>query len=209
MHSSSDHKTIVTSIPISTPGTRHLEQHHYRVPEANLPKFTRLVEIGVHNIPDPLATREASQLDECVRLLTETIEHAIQTAGRGARKKGRAAPWWTEECKTAYQAYKRARQLCSSRLPEERQTFKTAVREAKRQYWRHVIDNAKDNKDLFKIITWHKLSPENQDAPLIINNVAISDPLEKAEALREEVLNQFGAEDDLSYFLEETTTSLP
>ena len=39
--------------------------------------------------------------------------------------------------------------------------------------------------------------------------MAISDPLEKAEALREEVLNRFGAEDDLSYFPEETTTSLP
>ncbi|KAF1922292.1 uncharacterized protein M421DRAFT_10669 [Didymella exigua CBS 183.55] len=90
MHSGSDHETIVTSIPISTPGTRHLEQHHYRVPEANLPKFTGLVEIGVQNIPDLLATQEASQLDE------------------GARKEGRAAPWWTEECKTAYQVYKQA-----------------------------------------------------------------------------------------------------
>ena len=91
MHSGSDYETIVTSIPISTLGTQHLKQHHYRVPETSLPKFTGLVEIGVQNIPDPLATQETSQLNECVRLLTETIEHAIQTAGRSVCKEGCAA----------------------------------------------------------------------------------------------------------------------
>ena len=55
MHSRSDHKTIVTSAPISTPGTPHLEQYHYRVPEANLPRFAGLVKIGAQGIPDPLS----------------------------------------------------------------------------------------------------------------------------------------------------------
>jgi hypothetical protein len=127
---------------------------------------------------------------------------ARYTGSRQARpQEGRAALWWTKECKTAYQAYKYARQLCSSSLQEERQAFKTTVRQAKRQYWRHIIDNAKDDKDLFKIIAWHKLTPENQDTPLIVNNTTILDPLEKAEALREEVLNWFTAEDDLSRYL--------
>jgi hypothetical protein len=78
--------------------------------------------------------------------------------------------------------------------------FKTIVRQAKRQYWRHVINNAKDSKELFKVIAWHKLVPENQDTPLIVNGTTISDPLEKAEALREEVLNRYTAEDDLDYY---------
>ena len=108
----------------------------------------------------------------------------MQTAGKLDRKEGRAAPWWTKECKTAYQAYKQARQLCSGRLLEEKQAFKTTVRQAKRQYWRHVIDNAKDDKDLFKVIAWHNLTPDNQDTPLIVNNITISDYLKKAEALR-------------------------
>ena len=199
MHCGSDYETIVTSVPISTPGTLHLEQYHYRVLEASLPKFTGLVEIGVRSIPDPLATQDTAQLDECVTLLTETVQHSVQTAGKLDRKEGRAAPWWTRECKTAYQAYKRARQLCSGSLQEERRSFKTTVRQAKRQYWRHVIDNAKDDKDLFKIIAWHKLAPENQDTPLIVGNRTISDPLEKAEALREQVLNRYTAEHDLRH----------
>jgi hypothetical protein len=191
--------TCCSSVPISTPGTPQLEQYHYRVPEASLPKFTGLVEIGVQSIPHPLATQDAAQLDECVTLLTETVQHSVRTAGKLDRKKGRAAPWWTKECKTAYQAYKHARQLCSGSLLEERQTFKTTVRQAKTQYWRHVIDNAKDDKDLFKIIAWHKLTPENQDTPLIVNKRTISDPLEKAEALQEEVLNRYTAANDLRH----------
>ncbi|KAI1522808.1 hypothetical protein PtrSN002B_011559, partial [Pyrenophora tritici-repentis] len=132
MHSGSDHETIVTSVPITTPGTPHLEQYHYRVPEASLPKFAGLVEMGVQNIPNPLATQDAAQLDEC------------------------------------------------------------------------------DDKDLFKIIAWHKLTPENQDTPLIVNNTTIFDPLEKAEALREEVFNRFTAEDDLSrYPNQESVDTLP
>ena len=57
------------------------------------------------------------------------------------------------------------------------------VRQAKRQYWRHVINNAKDSKDLFKVIAWHKLTPVNQDTPLIVNKTLITNLLEKAEAL--------------------------
>jgi hypothetical protein len=178
MHCGSDHETIVTSVSTSTLGTPHLDQHHYRVPEASLPKFTGLVEIGVQSIPDPRTAQDAAHLDNCVTLLTETVQHSIQTAGKLDRKEGRAAPWWTQECKTAYQAYKHARQLCQGSLLEERHVFKTTVRQAKRQYWRHIIDNAKDDKDLFKIMAWHKLTPENQDTPLIVNNTTISDPLE-------------------------------
>jgi hypothetical protein len=123
-----------SSVSISTPGTPQLEQYHYRVPEASLPKFTGLVEIGVQSIPDPLATQDAAQPDEYVTLLTKTVQHSVRTAGKLDRKEGHDAPWWTKECKTAYQAYKNARQLCSGRPLEGRQAFKTTVRQAKRQY---------------------------------------------------------------------------
>ena len=102
LHCGSDHETIATSVPTSTLGPPHLDQYHYRVPEASLPKFTGLVEIGVQSIPDPLATQDAAQLDNCVALLTSTVQHSVQTAGKLNRKEGRAAPWWTKECKTAY-----------------------------------------------------------------------------------------------------------
>jgi hypothetical protein len=43
-----------------------------------------------------------------------------------------------------------------------------------------------------------------------VNNTTISDPPEKAEALREEVLNRYTAEDDLRHYPDqETTATLP
>ena len=51
MYCGSDHETQVTVLPgrgdIANP------QHHYRVTEADLSKFTRLVEIGVLALGDP------------------------------------------------------------------------------------------------------------------------------------------------------------
>ena len=72
-------------------GTSYLDQHHYRVPETSIPKFTGLVEIGVQSIPNPLAAQDTAQLDQYVTLLTETIQHSIQTAGKPDYKEGRAA----------------------------------------------------------------------------------------------------------------------
>jgi hypothetical protein len=92
MHSGSDHETIVTSIPTSVIGTSHQDQYYYRVLETSLPKFTGLVEIGVQSIPDPLAAQDTTQLEQCITLLTETIQHSIQTAGKLDYKEGRAAP---------------------------------------------------------------------------------------------------------------------
>jgi hypothetical protein len=69
----------------------HQDQYYYRVLETSLPKFTRLVEIGVQSILDPLAAQDTTQLDQCIALLTETIQHSIQTAGRPDYKEGRAA----------------------------------------------------------------------------------------------------------------------
>ena len=92
MHSRLDYEIIVTSVSTCTRSTTHLDQYHYRVPEASLPKFTGLVEIGVRSILDPRTAQDAAQLDNCVALLTETVQHSIQTVGKLDRKEGRAAP---------------------------------------------------------------------------------------------------------------------
>jgi hypothetical protein len=51
MHSGSDHETQVTIIPGQ--GSVPLEQFHFRVPESELNKFSRLVKNSVANLTDP------------------------------------------------------------------------------------------------------------------------------------------------------------
>lgn len=69
--------------------------------------------------------------------------------------------------------------------------------ERRLEYWRHVLDNAKDDTALYKAIGWHKLELNNQEPPLVVGNKTITDTREKAEALRTAILTRFSADDDL------------
>ena len=62
---------------------------------------------------------------------------------------------------------------------------------------KHVLDNAKGDTALYKVIGWHKLEPNNQEPPLVIGDKTITDTREKAEALRTAILTRFSADDDL------------
>lgn len=64
------------------------------------------------------------------------------------------------------------------------------VRKAKRNYWKHIIDGVSDDKSLYKVIGWHKLSPNLKSPPLEVNGVLIEDTMKKAEVLRSEVLER-------------------
>ena len=66
-----------------------------------------------------------------------------------------------------------------------------------------MLDNAKDDTALFKVIAWHKWEPNNQEPPLVIGDRTITDTTEKAEALRTTILTRFSTEDDLPLDIEE------
>ncbi|RAL66290.1 hypothetical protein DID88_005960 [Monilinia fructigena] len=75
----------------------------------------------------------------------------------------------------------------------------STIRNAKRDYWRRVIDSAADDADLYKVVGWHKLAPSLKAPPLIVNGVSIESTKEKAEALLEKVLHRYDDSDDLEY----------
>ncbi|TVY87989.1 hypothetical protein LAWI1_G004458 [Lachnellula willkommii] len=71
------------------------------------------------------------------------------------------------------------------------------VWKAKREYWRYVIDGVQNDKDLYRVIGWHKLA-SNLKSPLIEhNNVVYKSTKEKAEVLCTEILDRFSVDDDL------------
>ncbi|RAL61911.1 hypothetical protein DID88_002400 [Monilinia fructigena] len=96
MHTGSDHETLVTSLP--NRGVQTLEQHHYRIPESQLGKFADLVHLGVSGLPDARHLSDAEGIEHFVQLFTSILDSAIRTAGKPDRGRGRAAPWWTQEC---------------------------------------------------------------------------------------------------------------
>ncbi|RAL68364.1 hypothetical protein DID88_007095 [Monilinia fructigena] len=162
MHTGSDHETLVTSLP--NRGVQTLEQHHYRIPESQLGKFADLVHLGVSGLPDARHLSDAEGIEHFVQLFTSILDSAIRTAGKPDRGRGRAAPWWTQECQDAHREHLAARKTHQTASTPETREFHKIVRKAKKAYWKDIINGVKDDKDLYKVINWHKLGT-NLKAP--------------------------------------------
>jgi hypothetical protein len=142
--------------------------------------------------------KDTTQIDNYATTLAEILNSAIQTVGRPDRGGGGKAPWWSAECEDAYRDHLIARQNnLDNSTPLETREFLSIVRKAKREYWRHVINRASDDKSLYKVIGWHKLSSTLKAPPLEVNGTVVEDTIEKAEALQTEILERFSAADNL------------
>ena len=197
LYTSSDHETLVTTIPGYSNAPAHAPT--YRVTEANLARFIGLVETGFHGLADPSQVRSIPELDLFASTMEEIFRIAIEKGGTLDKGTGKLAAWWTDECRQAHLAYTFTRQNAGDCTIEKRK-FLTTVRQAKRDYWRRVIDQASDDKSLYKVVSWHKQAPKLKAPPLKIGDCTVKDTLQKAELLRSEVLGRFSAEDDLTDF---------
>lgn len=195
MHSGSDHATQVTTLP--TRGLAAEDPKKHKVLERHLERFTKLVGLNITGIRDPARASNQSQLQTIIQDLTQAIEEAIQTAGVREREQIQVAPWWTTECQTAYRRHLRDHTGIGSPPTEATREFLKTVRRTKKAYWRDRIDGIKTDSDLYSLARWHKLLPNQQDSPLVVNGETITDTAEKAEALRRELLDRFNNADDL------------
>ena len=197
----SDHCTLVTTVPGR--GREPLDQFHYRIPQDRLQQFSGVVELELASVPSPMTITSftsTAQIDDCVSALTGAFDRAIRMVGKLDRGTGRAAPWWTNSCAAAHRRHLAATRGTYNRgATEETREFLAEVRRAKRDYWRHTIDTIRNDKDLYRVIGWHKLEPNRQESPLVVNDQTIVDPLQKAEALREAILCRFDSTDDLEH----------
>ncbi|RAL66684.1 hypothetical protein DID88_006366 [Monilinia fructigena] len=167
-------------------------------PESQLGKFADLVHLGVSGLPDARHLSDAEGIEHFVQLFTSILDSAIRTAGKPDRGRGRAAPWWTQECQDAHREHLAARKTHQTASTPETREFHKIVRKAKKAYWKDIINGVKDDKDLYKVINWHKLGTNLKAPPLVVNGNTVEGTMEKAETLWSEVLDRFSASDDLA-----------
>ncbi|KAI8396326.1 hypothetical protein FOFC_20873 [Fusarium oxysporum] len=131
-----------------------------------------------------------------------TLSNNAKAAGRPARKGGRPAPWWTEECACAAVAFRAIRRSYPCGFNQDvqiaKRDFHRVVRRAKRQYWRNLIDNFSSNSAVFKAVRWLKSPGAFQPPPLQVDNVVYETQMDKANALRQATLERRTAEDDIA-----------
>lgn len=202
MDSGADHRTLLTTIPRIQETTSACPE--IKVTDGKLPDFARLVGSYTQELPVIGPAPNDARIEEAAGALRQILTEAIKTMGMTKRQGGRAAPWWTPACQEAHKSYttllKLARQggCTLEEVEDARRAFHTMTRKEKKQHWQQVIDNATDDSKFYTILNWHKLGPRFKAPPLTVGNETIYTTEEKAEALRDAVLNRFSADDDLS-----------
>ena len=162
-------------------------------------RFVDLVQYGSVDIPAPTTTTD--DLDALASALVRLLQAAAKVAGRPVRKQGRSAPWWTEECRLAAAEYRAIRRIYPLGLCREvqlaKKDFQKVVRQAKRLYWRNLIDSFNDSASVFKAVRWLKSPGAFQPPPLQVDGEVYETQLDKANALRRATLERRTAEDDI------------
>lgn len=103
---SSDHFTLSITIPgfctpTISPGKILITT------EEEMKRFVEIVQLSAVGIPTAASSPE--DLDKLASSLADTLQSAAKAAGRQARKGGRGAPWWTEDCALAAAAFRNIR----------------------------------------------------------------------------------------------------
>lgn len=197
MRSGSDHQTQITVLPGR--GRVPLDQFHYKVPEKELTRFSDLVRIGLANLPDPGTLTNTEQIETAARHLSAVFGSAIKVVGKHNPGGNKSAPWWTPDCQQAYHDHLQARLPFGegNGATAETRQFHEVIRRSKRDYWRKILNDVKSDASLYKVVAWHKLTPNLKSPPLEVDGRTISDTLEKAETMYTKILNRFSAADDL------------
>ncbi|KAF5721341.1 reverse transcriptase domain-containing protein, partial [Fusarium mundagurra] len=195
---SSDHFTLSLTLPDTKPAP--MQPGKIRVTtEDELKRFAEIVELGATGIP--LTDSTSEELDELASALVNLLTSAAKAAGRPARKGGRSAPWWTEECAGAAAAFRAVRRLYPVGFNQDvqmvKRDFHRIVRRAKRQYWRNLIDSFSSSSAVFKAVRWLKSPGAFQPPPLQVDNVVYETQMDKANALRQATLERRTADDDI------------
>ncbi|EDN09180.1 conserved hypothetical protein [Histoplasma mississippiense (nom. inval.)] len=191
LHCGSDHQSMVTVLP-TTPQTQ-LSDARIKITDSQLEPFADLVRGLMVDMPCPEGVGNVAQLDDLAQHFTQSLLAAAQAVSKPAQQGRTTAPWWTADCRRAH------RELTTHQTEAAKHQFKDTVRKAKRAYWRQVINEARDGRDLYRVVAWHKLEPNLRAPPLVIGDQVIEETAAKAEALQQAILKRYNSADDLEY----------
>lgn len=142
----------------------------------------------------PGPVNNATDIENQVSDLVEVLQDAVKAVGGKPNKAyGRSAPWWNEECRARSQEFRRSRHLPEV-AAQARKRFRAAVTDVQ----------------IFKVMRWVKPKLCQEPPPLKVGEDRwVSNPLERAERLRDSLMARFNAAHDLLTWGDELPESIP
>lgn len=201
LHCTSDHETLRIVVPIH-PGLRPSnhkpcpDSRRLYIPDDRLSDLARLVGERLHELP--ILGFAPEELDNYAQRLVDLLKGSALVVGKTIPLFRRTV-WWNEACAEALDEYRLAIKNAADSADKvrARRAFCKVVRRAKRDYWRGVIESAEKPADLFRVVSWHKLTAGPSSPPIIVGNQVYETQLEKATALRRATLERRTADADI------------
>lgn len=213
LRTGSDHATLITMVPGR--GEPPPPSQAYHVHDHDVPRFVQALGCYLSRVGDPAQLTSANQLDQWVERFNKCWMDAFMAAARPHGGQGRAAPWWNEDCKAAWERWKAAEPFLRPRgsrqptpdpldldwtppeISDARAQFLATVRKAKKAYWTELINNAHLDSDMYKIVAWHKSTARRRSPPIVNGDQVLHDSTQKARFVAKALLERFSPRDDL------------
>lgn len=178
LHTGSDHESLVLSLPLAQALTPPPGKLRYQ--SIDQERFAQLISpfrLPISNDPDI----EASNL-------VQVMHTAVEGSCPRARGSGKGAPWWNDKCKLRHRAWVTRRRSGPAEL--EHHDFRSAVKKAKRDYWRDRVASVSTMKDASQVVKWHSHEPKFFSPPLNSIDGKVTTTHQKAKVLQDALLSR-------------------
>ncbi|KAI0992053.1 hypothetical protein K3495_g16133, partial [Podosphaera aphanis] len=188
----SDHLPLRGYVPVKNAAV-DLDTSKIRVPKKNLPRYAHAIAQWTRP-PPPLDSIE--KLENYAQDLCFHLSNAIKATGiRSSKGKGKAAAWWTPECKTAHTEYRAATDPALRRMAGKK--LRSTIADAKKEHMTRKIEGMTTPADIFKLMKASSPRQASVPPPLMHEGRLVTDQAERASILRDALLARHQASDDL------------
>ncbi|KAI0998616.1 hypothetical protein K3495_g9581 [Podosphaera aphanis] len=162
----SDHLPIGTIIPWDSRFQEPVTRLKIDTLDENL--FHSLLQAEMARMPSLPVHPQPASLDTYAEILCTALQNSFRGSARRALGRGTGQPWWNDECRDAARAHRIARRNSQdpTACAAARKELRIAVRRAKRQFFRNLLDQASSAKDVFKMVNWHRSVGSFRTPPL-------------------------------------------
>ncbi|KAL5601097.1 uncharacterized protein BROUX77_005346 [Berkeleyomyces rouxiae] len=146
------------------------------------------------------------ELDNLAAQLQQGISDVLTKSTTKSSNKGRGNPWWNSSCKEAAIQHRKVRKRWKKRredpvrrnaLKRAKKRLRKAARNAKRKFFKSLIAELKDAKDLFRAVKWaHKPLPLTSPPLKAPDGREITAPTDKTQLLRDTHVPEQAVSDD-------------
>ena len=121
-------------------------------------------------------------IDNSVSLALKTVFNLASSAAPSTSPCVPKKDWWNTDCATAAAAHRKARRS-GPIFYEARHQLRSAVRQAKRDFWRRQVDQIDSLPGAFRIMKWGKSSSAFGPPPIVHDGSTYATPKERADIL--------------------------